>query len=39
MDYSGKILFIEDVGEYLYAVDRMLRSLKTGRQSLKTWQA
>ncbi|MDP9047610.1 MAG: LD-carboxypeptidase [Bacteroidota bacterium] len=28
MDYSGKILFIEDVGEYLYAVDRMIRSLK-----------
>ncbi|MBB3970062.1 S66 peptidase family protein [Mucilaginibacter phyllosphaerae] len=28
MDYSGKILFIEDVGEYLYAVDRMLRALK-----------
>jgi muramoyltetrapeptide carboxypeptidase len=28
IDYSGKILFIEDVGEYLYAVDRMLRSLK-----------
>lgn len=28
MDYSGKILFIEDVGEYLYAVDRMLRCLK-----------
>lgn len=28
MDYSGKILFIEDVGEYLYSVDRMLRALK-----------
>lgn len=28
MDYSGKILFLEDVGEYLYAVDRMLRCLK-----------
>jgi muramoyltetrapeptide carboxypeptidase len=28
MDYDGKILFIEDVGEYLYAVDRMLRALK-----------
>lgn len=27
-DYDGKILFIEDVGEYLYAVDRMLRALK-----------
>jgi len=28
MDYTGKILFIEDVGEYLYAIDRMLRALK-----------
>jgi muramoyltetrapeptide carboxypeptidase len=28
VDYSGKILFIEDVGEYLYSVDRMLRCLK-----------
>jgi muramoyltetrapeptide carboxypeptidase len=28
IDYGGKILFIEDVGEYLYAVDRMLRTLK-----------
>ncbi|NOW94556.1 LD-carboxypeptidase [Mucilaginibacter sp. SG564] len=28
LDYAGKILFIEDVGEYLYSVDRMLRSLK-----------
>ena len=27
LDYSGKILFIEDVGEYLYAVDRMVRML------------
>ncbi|SDT60622.1 muramoyltetrapeptide carboxypeptidase [Mucilaginibacter mallensis] len=27
MDYSGKILFIEDVGEYLYSVDRMIRTL------------
>jgi muramoyltetrapeptide carboxypeptidase len=27
-DYSGKILFIEDVGEYLYSIDRMLRMLK-----------
>jgi muramoyltetrapeptide carboxypeptidase len=27
MDYGGKILFIEDVGEYLYAIDRMIRSL------------
>lgn len=28
MDYSDKILFIEDVGEYLYSIDRMLRTLK-----------
>ncbi len=28
VDYSGKILFIEDVGEYYYAVDRMMRMLK-----------
>ncbi|HEY0896616.1 MAG TPA: LD-carboxypeptidase, partial [Sphingobacteriaceae bacterium] len=28
MDYSGKILFIEDVGEYLYSVDRMMWNLK-----------
>lgn len=28
MDYTGKILFLEDVGEYLYSVDRMLRTLK-----------
>ncbi len=27
-DYDGKILFIEDVGEYLYAIDRMMRMLK-----------
>ncbi|MEP6611686.1 MAG: LD-carboxypeptidase [Mucilaginibacter sp.] len=27
MDYAGKILFIEDVSEYLYSIDRMLRSL------------
>lgn len=27
-DYSNKILFIEDVGEYLYAIDRMMRTLK-----------
>lgn len=27
-DYDGKILFIEDVGEYLYAIDRMMRNLK-----------
>lgn len=28
LDYTNKILFIEDVGEYLYAIDRMLRCLK-----------
>lgn len=28
VDYSGKILFIEDVGEYLYAIDRMFYTLK-----------
>lgn len=28
VDYNGKILFIEEVGEYYYAVDRMLRMLK-----------
>jgi muramoyltetrapeptide carboxypeptidase len=27
-DYSNNILFIEDVGEYLYSIDRMLRCLK-----------
>lgn len=27
-DYSGKILFIEDVGEYLYSIDRMMHTLK-----------
>lgn len=27
-DYDGKILFIEDVSEYLYAVDRMMHTLK-----------
>ncbi|MBV8388547.1 MAG: LD-carboxypeptidase [Mucilaginibacter sp.] len=26
-DYDGKILFIEDVGEYLYSIDRMIRAL------------
>jgi muramoyltetrapeptide carboxypeptidase len=28
IDYTGKILFIEDVGEYLYAIDRMMHTLK-----------
>jgi len=27
LNYDGKILFIEDVGEYLYSVDRMIRCL------------
>ena len=28
LDYRDKILFIEDVGKYLYSIDRMLHSLK-----------
>jgi muramoyltetrapeptide carboxypeptidase len=28
LDYADKVLFIEDVGEYLYAIDRMLRCIK-----------
>ncbi|GAC1305775.1 MAG: LD-carboxypeptidase [Mucilaginibacter sp.] len=32
LDYAGKILFIEDVGEYLYAIDRMVRTLKRARK-------
>jgi muramoyltetrapeptide carboxypeptidase len=28
LDTDGKILFLEDVGEYLYHIDRMLRQLK-----------
>lgn len=28
MDYSEKILFLEDVGEYDYSIDRMMRQLK-----------
>lgn len=28
VDYTDKILFIEDVGEYYYSVDRMMRMLK-----------
>ncbi len=27
-DYSGKILFLEDVGEYLYSIDRLMWNLK-----------
>jgi len=30
MDYTDKILFLEDVGEQEYAIDRMLRMLKRG---------
>ena len=28
IDYHGKILFLEDVGEYLYSIDRMMWILK-----------
>ncbi|WP_028298441.1 S66 peptidase family protein [Olivibacter sitiensis] len=28
MDYDGKILFVEDVGEYYYSIDRMFWTLK-----------
>ncbi len=28
MNYKNKVLFLEDVGEYLYSVDRMMWSLK-----------
>lgn len=28
MDYSGKILFLEDVGEYFYSIDRIMWNLK-----------
>jgi len=28
IDYAGKILFLEDVGEYLYSIDRMMWNLK-----------
>lgn len=27
-DYSGKILFVEDLNEYLYHIDRMIQNLK-----------
>lgn len=27
-DYSGKILFLEDVGEYFYSIDRLMWNLK-----------
>jgi len=32
VDYSGKLLFIEDVGEYLYSIDRMLYTLKRAKK-------
>ncbi len=28
MDWSGKILFVEDIGEYYYHIDRMMLALK-----------
>jgi len=28
IDTTGKILFLEDIGEYLYAIDRMMMTLK-----------
>jgi muramoyltetrapeptide carboxypeptidase len=28
VNYAGKILFLEDVGEYLYSIDRMMHALK-----------
>ena len=31
LDTSGKILFIEELGEYAYHIDRMLQSLKRAR--------
>jgi muramoyltetrapeptide carboxypeptidase len=30
MEFADRILFIEDVGEYLYSIDRMLWNLKRG---------
>ncbi|MCQ2360133.1 MAG: LD-carboxypeptidase [Paludibacteraceae bacterium] len=30
LDYEGKILFIEDVGERLYHIDRMIQNLRLG---------
>ena len=32
IDTKGKILFIEDVGEYLYRIDRMMWTLKRSRK-------
>ncbi|RYE11622.1 MAG: LD-carboxypeptidase [Sphingobacteriaceae bacterium] len=31
-NYDGKILFLEDVGEYLYNIDRLMRTLKRARK-------
>lgn len=28
IDYENKVLFIEDIGEHLYAIDRMIQNLK-----------
>ncbi len=28
VDFSGKIVFLEEIGEYMYEVDRMIQSLK-----------
>jgi muramoyltetrapeptide carboxypeptidase len=35
LDTAGKILFLEDVGEYLYAIDRMMRQLQRSGQLQK----
>lgn len=35
LDYTDKILFIEDVGEYLYAIDRMMRTLDRAEKLAK----
>ena len=35
LDTAGKILFLEDVGEYLYALDRMMRQLQRSGQLQK----
>ncbi len=32
VDYAGKLLFIEDIGEHLYQIDRMLMQLKRANQ-------
>ncbi len=34
-NFDGKILFIEDVGEYLYAVDRLIRTLNRANKLSK----